>query len=185
MILPIYAYGQSVLKKVGQEIDQDYEGLTELLSNMWETMYNAQGVGLAAPQIGRSIRLFLVDTIQVMEEGDEEKGIKKAFINAKMLDESGDSWSYEEGCLSIPHIRGDVERQSDIFIRYYDEDFKLHEEKFEGINARVIQHEYDHIDGKIFTDKLKPLKKRLIKRKLDAIKKGNVRSDYRMRFAKI
>ena len=123
MILPIYAYGQSVLKKVGQEIDQDYEALDQLISNMWETMYNAQGVGLAAPQIGKSIRLFLVDTIQVMEEGDEDKGIKQAFINAQLLDESGDPWSYEEGCLSIPHIRGDVERQSDILIRYYDEKF--------------------------------------------------------------
>jgi peptide deformylase len=184
MILPIYAYGQAVLKKRGQEIDKDYEGLNELLENMWETMYNAEGVGLAAPQIGESIRLFLVDTAQVMEEG-EEKGIKQVFINAEMIEESGENWSYEEGCLSIPHIRGDVERQKEIHIRYYDEEFKLYEEKFEGINARVIQHEYDHIDGKIFTDKLKPLKKRLIKRKLEAIKKGNVKSDYRMRFAKL
>ena len=184
MILPIYAYGQPVLKKVGKNIDKDYDGLVELIQNMWETMYNAQGVGLAAPQIGKSIRLFLVDTKQVMEEEDIDKGIKQVFINAEMIEESGTPWTYEEGCLSIPHIRGDVDRQSDIFIRYYDEAFNLHEERFDGVNARVIQHEYDHIDGKIFTDKLKPLKKRLIKRKLEAIKKGNVRADYRMRFAK-
>ena len=185
MILPIYAYGQAVLKKVGKPIDANYDGLTELIDNMWETMYNAQGVGLAAPQIGKSIRLFLVDTVQVMEEGDEDKGIKQAFINAEIIEETGEEWSYEEGCLSIPHIRGDVSRQEGILIKYYDESFELHEKRFSGINARVIQHEYDHIEGKIFTEKLKPLKKRLIKRKLEAIKKGNVRSDYRMKFAKL
>ena len=185
MILPIYAYGQPVLKKLAKEITPDYENLDELIENMWETMYNAQGVGLAAPQIGKSIRLFMVDTIQVMEEGEEDKGIKQAFINAQIIEESGKEWSYEEGCLSIPHIRGDVSRQEDIHIRYFDEEFNEHEAHFSGINARVIQHEYDHIEGKIFTDKLKPLKKRLIKRKLEAIKKGNVKSDYRMRFAKL
>jgi len=182
MILPIYAYGQPVLKKLASAIEQDYPGLEELIENMWETMYHAQGVGLAAPQIGRSIRLFLVDTEQVMKEGEEEGGIKQVFINAAMLEEEGDMWAYEEGCLSIPKIRGDVERQKKIKIRYLDENFEEHIKDFEGINARVIQHEYDHIEGSLFTEKLKPLKKKLIKRKLESIKKGNVKAEYRLKF---
>lgn len=185
MILPIYAYGQKVLKKKAKAIEQDFENLESLLSDMWETMYNAQGVGLAAPQIGKSIRIFLIDTIQVMEEGKEEEGVKQAFINAEILEESGKEWSYEEGCLSIPQIRGDIERQEKIVIRYYDENFKEHTTEFDGINARVIQHEYDHIEGILFTEQLKPLKKRMIKRKLAAIKKGQVQVDYRMRFAPV
>jgi len=139
-------------------------------------------VGLAAPQIGRAIRLFMVDTIQVMEEGKEAEGIKKAFINAEILEEEGDFWEYEEGCLSIPHLRGDVSRQAKVKIRYQDEDFVEHIEEFDGTNARVIQHEYDHIEGILFTEKLKPLKKRMMQRKLDAIKKGNVSADYKMKF---
>lgn len=182
MILPIVAYGHPVLKKVAKPIDKDYEGLNELIDRMWETMYNAEGVGLAAPQIGKSIRLFLIDTVQVMEEGCESDGIKRAFINAEILEETGDSWAYEEGCLSIPNIRGDVERLPSIKIKYLDQDFNEHVEEIDGINARVIQHEYDHIEGKLFTEKLKPLKKRLIKRKLEAIKKGNVKVEYRMKF---
>lgn len=185
MILPVYAYGQPVLKKKGQVIEPDFEGLSDLLEDMWETMYHASGVGLAAPQIGQSLRIFLVDTVQVMEEGDEDKGIKVAFINAEILEESGEPWSYEEGCLSIPNIRGDVERLAKIKIKYQDEDFKEHIAEFEGINARVIQHEYDHIEGKLFTDKLKPLKKKLIHRKLDQIKKGKVKADYRLRFVNL
>ncbi len=183
MILPIYAYGQPVLKKVGRAITSDYDGLDDLIQNMWETMYNASGVGLAAPQIGLRIRLFIVDTVQVMEEGEEENGIKKVFINAEMLEESGEEWAYEEGCLSIPNIRGDVNRQKHIKIKYMDENFVEHVEDYDGINARVIQHEYDHIEGKLFTDQLKPLKKRMIKRKLDNIKKGKIKVDYRMKFA--
>jgi len=185
MILPIMAYGQPVLKKVALPITKDFEGLTELIANMWETMYNAEGVGLAAPQIGKGIRLFLVDTVQVMEEGEEEKGIKQVFINPEILEETGESWAYEEGCLSIPNIRGDVERQKVIKIKYLDESFEEHEKTIEGINARVIQHEYDHVEGKLFTEKLKPLKKRLIKRKLEAIRKGDIKVEYRMRFPKI
>ena len=185
MILPVYAYGQPVLKRVGKEIDKDFGGLNDLLEDMWETMYHAQGVGLAAPQIGQSLRLFLVDTIQVMEEGEEQTGIKKAFINAQILEENGELWAYEEGCLSIPNIRGDVERQERIKIKYYDENFNEFIEEYEGINARVIQHEYDHIDGKLFTDKLKPLKKKMISRKLDQIKKGKAKADYRLRFANL
>jgi len=182
MILPIYAYGQPVLTKVAKEIGPEYDGLSELLENMWETMYHAQGVGLAAPQIGRGIRIFLVDTEQVMDEGKESEGIKKAFINAEILEQTGKGWDYEEGCLSIPNIRGDVNRQETIVIRYQDENFEEHTETYSGVNARVIQHEYDHIEGQLFTDKLKPLKKKLISRKLESIRKGKVKADYRLRF---
>ena len=184
MLLPIYAYGQPVLKKVGEDIDKDYEGLSDLLTNMWETMYNADGVGLAAPQIGKAIRIFLVDTVQTMEEGEEDNGIKMAFINAHVVEESGAPWSYEEGCLSIPNIRGEVSRPEQVTIKWVDEEWNEHQQTFNGINARVIQHEYDHIEGKLFTEQLKPLKKKLIKRKLEAIKKGNVKAHYRMRFPK-
>ncbi|NNF20421.1 MAG: peptide deformylase [Saprospiraceae bacterium] len=183
MILPIYAFGQKILKQVGKEIGQDFEDLDTLIANMWETMYNAKGIGLAAPQVGKSLRLFLVDTKQIEEEEQEHVGIKKVFINAEMIEESGEEMNYEEGCLSIPDIRGDVLRQPTIRIWYQDENFEEHEEDFTGINARVIQHEYDHIEGKLFTEKLQPLKKRLIKRKLDNIRKGKIAVDYRMRFA--
>lgn len=183
MILPVYAYGQPVLKEVGKEIDKDYPNLEELIKNMWETMYNASGVGLAAPQIGLSIRLFMVDTVQVQEEGEEDKGIKKAFINAQILEEGGDLGSYEEGCLSIPNIKGDVNRREQVRLRWQDENFETHEKIFTGFNARVIQHEYDHIEGLLFTEKLKPVKRKMIKRKLDKIKKGKVSADYKMKFA--
>ena len=185
MILPIYIYGQPVLKKKGLDIDQNYDGLDTLLSNMYETMYNAKGVGLAAPQIGLNIRLFVVDTIQVMDDDKKEEGIKKIFINALVIEESGDFWAYEEGCLSIPNIRGDVERQSKIRIQYLDENFVAHDEVYEGINARVIQHEYDHIEGILFTEKLKPLKKKLIQRKLNDIKVGKMQADYKVKGVKL
>lgn len=183
MILPIYAYGHPVLKRKSSSIDKEYEGLEKLISDMWDTMYNAQGVGLAAPQVGHSIRMFIVDTEQVMEEGKESEGVKRVFINAEKIEENGDLWIYEEGCLSIPNIRGDVERKEVLKLKYLDENFEEHIEVFESINARVIQHEYDHIEGKLFTEKLKPLKKKLIKRKLDAIRKGNVKAEYRLKFA--
>ncbi|MEZ4986766.1 MAG: peptide deformylase [Saprospiraceae bacterium] len=183
MILPVYAYGQPVLKKVGESITADYPELAQLLTNMWETMYHAEGVGLAAPQIGLPIRLFMVDTVQMMEKGREVEGIKQVFINAQKIEETGDEWAYEEGCLSIPDIRGDVERPANIRLRWQDENFKEHEAEFSGMNARVIQHEYDHIEGILFTEHLKPLKKRLVQRKLEMIKKGMVRADYRMKFA--
>ena len=183
MILPIYAYGQPVLKKVAVDIDSDYPNLEKLIADMWETMYNAQGVGLAAPQIGKSIRLFIVDSVQTMEEGEEDKGIKQIFINAQKVEETGKETKYEEGCLSIPDIRGDVKRPGVLTIRYLDENFEEHTTTFEGINARVVQHEYDHIEGLLFTEKLKPIKKRLIKRKLENIKKGKVNSEYKMKFA--
>lgn len=184
MILPIYAYGQPILKRVAKPIDQDYPDLNELISNMWETMYNAEGVGLAAPQIGESIRLFIIDTAQTYKEEDKSKGIKSVFINAQKIEEDGEHWFYEEGCLSIPHIRGDVERQKILKLKYLDENFEEHIKVFDGINARVVQHEYDHLEGVLFLDKLKPLKKRMIKRKLEIIKKGKVDADYLMRFVR-
>jgi len=185
MILPVYAYGQAVLTRRAKDVDPEDASLPKLLEDMWETMYHASGVGLAAPQIGKALRIFLVDTEQ-LETDDEppaEPGIKRAFINAEKIEEAGEEWSYEEGCLSIPHIRGDVERPQTITLRFQDEEFKEHTQTFSGVNARVIQHEYDHIEGKLFIDKLKPLKKRLVARKLDKIRKGQVDADYRMKFA--
>ncbi len=184
MVLPIVAYGHPVLKKRGIELEKEYANLDSLLENMWETMYNANGIGLAAPQVGLGVRLFLIDTIQMFEK-EPEKGIKKTFINPEIIDEDGKLWSYEEGCLSIPHVRADVSRLSKIRISYFDENFKKHIEEYDDINARVIQHEYDHIEGKLFTEKLKPLKKRMLKRKLEAIRTGNVRTDYRMKFYRV
>jgi len=184
MILPIYAYGHPILKRVAKDVTQDLDGLSELIINMWETMYNAEGVGLAAPQIGKSLRIFMVDTEQTYKEEDRSRGIKTVFINAEKIVEQGDYWPYEEGCLSIPHIRGEVERQTTLKIKYLNENFEEQVKVFDGINARVVQHEYDHIEGVLFLEKLKPLKKRLIKRKLDIIKKGKVDTDYLMRFSK-
>lgn len=179
MKLPIVAYGDPVLKKVCTPIDQDYPDLKQLISNMFETMYNAHGIGLAAPQIGLPIRLFIVDT---GVDESEKKGFKSAFINAEILDETGEPWAFNEGCLSIPDIREDVMRKPNILIRYYDENWELHESEFNGILARVIQHEYDHIQGKLFTETLSLLRKRMLKSKLDSISKGNVKVDYKMRF---
>ncbi|QLG46332.1 peptide deformylase [Costertonia aggregata] len=192
MILPIVAYGDPVLRKAGKNIDKDYPELTTLISNMWETMYNANGVGLAAPQIGLPIRLFLVDTTPFSEDEDlneeEQKalnGFKKVFINAKITDETGKEWPFNEGCLSIPDVREDVVRKETVHITYQDENFKEHLETYEGLLARVIQHEYDHIEGVLFTDKLSSLKKRLLKGRLANISKGKIRVDYRMKFPNI
>ena len=185
MVLPIFAFGQPVLKKVAEPIDKNYPELEALIENMWETMYNANGVGLAAPQIGLGIRLFLVDTIQMMEEGKKEEGVKMAFINAQKIQEGGTPWSYEEGCLSIPDIHADVERPAQIKLSYFDVNWEKKEKVFTGINARVIQHEYDHIDGILFTEYLKPLKKRRLKRKLENIKKGSIETKYKMKFPRL
>jgi peptide deformylase len=186
MILPIYAFGQPVLKKKADPIGADYPELGALLVNMWETMYFADGVGLAAPQVGLSIRLFVIDTLEIeRKEGkkaETDQPMKMTFINAEMLEEDGDPFTYEEGCLSIPNVRGDVERPERIRIRWQDEHFVTHEATFTGINARVIQHEYDHLEGVLFTERLKPIKKRLIQRKLDNIRVGNVKADYKLRF---
>ena len=183
MILPIFAFGQPVLKQVAKDITADYEGLSKLLEDMWETMYQAYGVGLAAPQIGLGIRIFVVDSTQIKDEMRKgEQGIKKAFINAHVIEESGKSWGYEEGCLSIPHVRGEVERLDTVRIKYMDENFIEFEETYSGINARVIQHEYDHIEGVLFVDYLSSIKKRLLKGKLTNISKGECDASYRMKF---
>ena len=189
MILPITAYGNPVLRKVGVDIEKDYPDLDVLIQNMKETMANAQGVGLAAPQIGKAIRLFLVDTSAFAddEELEEEeraflKDFNKVFINAEILDETGDEWVFNEGCLSIPDVREDVFGQETVTIEYYDENFKKHTQVLSGLAARVVQHEYDHIEGILFTDKLSSLKKRLIKKKLENISKGKINPDYRMSY---
>jgi len=189
MILPIVAYGDPVLKKMGTLITKDYPCLDTLIENMFETMYNAFGVGLAAPQIGLPIRLFIVDTAPFAEDDDlssEEqeslKDFKRVFINAKIIEEEGDEWAFNEGCLSIPDVREDVFRQPKLTMEYVDGYFNRHVEEFEGLIARVIQHEYDHIDGILFTDKLSAFKKRLLKGKLTNISKGKINIDYRMRF---
>lgn len=192
MILPIVAYGDAVLRKKGENITETYPNLKELIGNMYETMYEAYGVGLAAPQIGHSIRLFVIDTNPFSEDEDlskaeqlQLKDFKRVFINAKILEETGDEWAFNEGCLSIPDVREDVFRQPKIKIQFQDENFKTHIEEFEGLIARVIQHEYDHIDGILFTDKLSTLKKRLIKGRLANISKGNIKVDYKMRFPEL
>lgn len=182
MILPIIAYGDPVLKKEAEEISKDYPALAELIENMFETMYNAKGVGLAAPQIGKSIRLFVVDGEPMDEE--ELKGFKKVFINPEILEEEGEKWEFNEGCLSIPDIRGEVSRHGDITIDYFDENFEQQTERFSGLKARIIQHEYDHIEGILFTDYFTPLKRQMMKRKLDNISKGKIDVEYRMKFPK-
>ena len=182
MIYPIVAFGDPVLKKETRDVEEGEFDVKELVGDMFETMYQAQGVGLAAPQIGKDIRVFIIDSRPIEDEEDEEIGIKRAFINATILKETGKSWAYEEGCLSIPGIREDVVRKEKIRLHYFDEDWVEHEEDFEGIQARIIQHEYDHVDGVLFTDHLSGMKKRLIKKRLQNISKGKVDADYRMRF---
>ena len=189
MILPIIAYGDPVLRKLGKSIDKDYPALEPLLDNMFETMYGAKGIGLAAPQIGLPIRIFIVDATPFKDDEElelEERNFlstfKQVFINAQIIDETGDEWVFNEGCLSIPDVREDVFRNKTVKIEYLDEKFEKHTQEFSGIAARIIQHEYDHIQGILFTDKLSSLKKRLIKGKLANISKGKIRIDYRMRF---
>ncbi len=192
MILPIVAYGDPVLRKVCEEIDQDYPNLKELIANMVETMHGANGVGLAAPQIGKAIRLFVIDASPFAEdeELDEEeraylKVFNRIFINASIIDETGKEWPFNEGCLSIPNINEDVVRNETLTMEYVDENFVPHKETFSGLAARIIQHEYDHIEGVLFTDKLSTLKRRLLKKKLENISKGQVDVSYRMKFPKI
>lgn len=189
MILPIIAYGDPVLRKTGKDITNEYPNLDALLENMFETMYEARGIGLAAPQVGVPIRIFIVDATPFEEDEElteEERAFlstfKQVFINAKIIEETGDEWAFNEGCLSIPDIREDIFRSDTIKIEYLDENFEKYTKKFDGIVARIIQHEYDHIEGVLFTDKLSALKKRLIKGKLSNISKGKIKVDYRMRF---
>jgi peptide deformylase len=192
MVLPIVAYGNPVLRKVGLEITPDYPSLQTLIADMWETMYNSKGVGLAAPQVDKNIRLFVMDSVQIIESLEEDEkddypgdfGYKGVFINAKIIEQKGEDWPYNEGCLSIPKIREDILRKEKVTIHFYNENFVEHTKTFSGITARVILHEYDHIDGKLFIDYLKPLKKNLLKRKLNDISKGKVSVDYRMSFSK-
>lgn len=192
MILPIVAYGAPVLRKVAEDITPEYPGLQKLIADMWETMYSSSGVGIAAPQINKDIRIFVVDSAQIFENLEEnekgeypdEPGVKKVFINAHIDKLEGEEWSYNEGCLSIPKIREDVMRPQSVTISYVDENFKPHTETFNGVTARIIQHEYDHIEGKLFIDYLKPLKRKMLQGKLNDISKGKVRVDYKMTFAK-
>ncbi len=192
MILPIVAYGAPVLRKMCKDIDTNYPDLNKLIEDMWETMYASNGVGLAAPQINRDIRLFVMDSVQIFENLEEDElgiypdgpGIKKVFINAHIVDLEGDEWAYNEGCLSIPKIREDVYRQETVILNYLDEQFVEHTESFNGITARVILHEYDHIDGKLFIDYIKPLRRKLLQGKLNDINKGKIKVDYKMIFPK-
>jgi len=191
MLLPIIAYGHPVLKRKAEVISKDFPNLKELIDNMFETMYNASGVGIAAPQIGQSIRLFIVDTSPFSEDdslSDKEKNqlksFKKIFINPEIIEQSGDDWSFDEGCLSIPNIRESVLRQPEIKIQYFDENFIKHVQSFDGLLARVIQHEYDHVEGVLFTDKLSSFKKQLLKKKLLKISSGKLSFDYEMEFYK-
>ncbi|MCB9426873.1 MAG: peptide deformylase [Flavobacteriales bacterium] len=193
MVLPIIAYGDPVLRKVANDISKEYlEEKNTLLGDMFETMYNAHGVGLAAPQVGLDIRVFVVDTAPFAEDEDAPekvrellKGFKKVFINAKILKEEGDEWSFNEGCLSIPDVRENVTRRRVITIEYYDENFEKHTEVYDGLIARVIQHEYDHIEGVLFTDKISMLKRKLIAKRLSNIMIGKIKVDYKMKFPKL
>ena len=190
MILPIVAYGTPILRQVSKDITPDYPDLSKLIEDMWETMYSSNGVGLAAPQINRDIRLFVMDSRQIFENLEEDEkgkypdgpGIKQVFINAHIIGLNGEEWPYNEGCLSIPKIREDVVRRSEVTVEYEDEQFDLYTTTFNGISARIILHEYDHIEGKLFIDYLKPLKRKLLKGKLDDITRGKVSVDYKMSF---
>jgi peptide deformylase len=192
MVLPIVAYGNPVLRKVGTDITPGYPGLQKLIEDMWETLYNSKGVGLAAPQVNKDIRLFVVDSVQIIEnlDADEkdlypgDEGYKGVFINAHIAETEGEEWPYNEGCLSIPKIREDILRKERVTINFLDENFQEHTKTFIGVTARVILHEYDHIEGKLFIDYLKPLKKSLLKRKLNDISRGKVSVDYKMAFNK-
>jgi peptide deformylase len=192
MILPIVAYGSPILRTICKDIDADFHNLSILIENMWETMYNSSGVGLAAPQVNKGIRLFVIDSTQIftnMDEDDkgkypDEPGFKQVFINAQVQKLNGEEWSYNEGCLSIPKIREDVHRNEEVTLEFLDENFEPHTKTFNGITARVILHEYDHIEGRLFIDYLQPLKRKLLKSKLDDISKGKVSVDYKMNFPK-
>lgn len=192
MILPIVAYGSPVLRKIAHNIDASYPKLDNLIEDMWETMYNSNGVGLAAPQVNKDIRLFVMDSAQIFENQEEkekgeypdEPGYKGVFINARIKELGGNEWSYNEGCLSIPKIREDILRKETVTLDFVDENFVPQTKTFIGLSARIILHEYDHTDGKLFIDYIKPLKRTLMKRKLDDISKGKIKVDYRMLFPK-
>jgi peptide deformylase len=184
MVLPITAYGHPVLRKVASEIDRDYPNLDQLINNMFETMYATRGVGLAAPQVNLSIRLMVLDATPYSEEDPQAEGFKRVMINPKIVDESGDEWLFNEGCLSIPEIREDVSRKPQIRIQYYDENWKFYDETFTGVMARIIQHEYDHLEGVLFVDKISSIRKMLLRRRLADISSGTIDIDYKMIFPK-
>lgn len=184
MVYPIFLYGSPVLREVAKEIDKDYPGLQEFINNMFETLGKADGVGLAAPQVGKAVRLFIVNTTPLSDEDETVKDFKKVFINAQITDRSGEDIVYNEGCLSLPGIREDITRKSTIRITYYDENFNFHDETFDGLKARVIQHEYDHTDGVMLIDHLPQLKRKLLKRRLLDISKGNVDVVYKIKKVK-
>ena len=181
MVLPIYLYGHPVLRKVAKNIDKNFKDFDAFMTNMWETMYKTDGIGLAAPQVGKSHRVFVIDADPLSEEYPEAKDFKRAFINAKIVEEKGTEWAFNEGCLSVPNIREDVKRQPQIEIHYYDQEWNYHEDIFDGAMARVIQHEYDHLEGKLFTDRLSPIRRRLLKSKLIAISKGKTDIKYKFK----
>lgn len=182
MILPITAYGSKVLKQEAEEIDKDYPELGKFIADMYETMYRADGIGLAAPQVNRSIRLFVIDADAMSEEYPELEGFKKCFINPYIIERTGKDWFFNEGCLSVPGVREDVKRKESILIEYYDENFKLREESYEGVKARIIQHEYDHLDGILFVDRVSPIRKKLLRGRLSNITRGQVNVKYKMKF---
>jgi peptide deformylase len=186
MVLPVYVYGMSVLRKVAQEIPEDYEELDQLIEDMFETMHFSDGVGLAGPQVGKSLRIFVIDTTPMGDDKEEPglKDFKKVFINPYILEDWGEPWAFEEGCLSLPNIREDVMRPSHVRIEYFDEHWNLKEEVYDGIRARVIQHEYDHLEGKLFVDKVSPIRRKLLAARLNAISRGRVDSDYRIIYPK-
>jgi peptide deformylase len=184
MVYPIVIYGSSVLRKATEEIKKDYAGLSTLVFDMFETMIESDGVGLAAPQIGKSVRLFVIDATPLADDDISLEGFRKAFINPKIVEETGEKWSYIEGCLSLPELREEIERPSIIKIQYYDEHFNFFEEVYDGVKARIIQHEYDHLQGILLVDRVSPLKKKLLKGKLANIAKGNVKAAYRTKILK-
>lgn len=185
MILPVVAYGHPVLKKVAGDVTPDYPELKQFVADLWETMYKTDGVGLAAPQVNRSVRIFVIDASAFAEKYPETDNFRKTFINPYIYKEEGEEWSFNEGCLSFPGLREDIMRKPVVYIRYVDEDFVQHDERYEGVIARIIQHEYDHIEGVVFVDRISTLKKMLIKGKLNDISKGNVDVDYKMTFPAI
>ena len=192
MTLPIVAFGNPVLRKIAEDITPDYPDLKKFIDNMWETMYSSKGVGLAAPQVNKAIRVFVMDSKQIFENQDDEDkgkytdepGIRKVFINPKIVELSGNEWAYNEGCLSIPKIREDVYRPEAVLLEYLDSTFTPQKELFTGLTSRIIQHEYDHLEGKLFIDYLKPLRKKMLQGKINDISKGKVNVDYKMSFSK-
>ncbi len=182
MILPVLAYGHPTLRKIATEIDENYSGLRQFIDDLFETMHTSSGVGLAAPQVNRSVRVFVIDASPMADEYPELAEFRRAFINPRIIEESGEDWTYNEGCLSLPDLRENITRKSIVRLQYYDEDFNFHDETFNGLAARIIQHEYDHLEGTLLVDRVNPLKKMMLKRKLTDISKGNIDVSYKMIF---